>query len=254
MSLLTVEKILHIFFSIDAFLKSFEIAIGKLNNLVHHVSNIKQYEIYKIIQDISAMLLFNFDLAFSQRWSPDDFINIVAKTTSDASEKIIQKIERIELIIEEIGNLLVILPREQSNLSKKKSRLSLRDLKEIDPMFRFVQDFYSVKLYDALYTCITRSLKILAEGSGYQFEYEEIELEELNEDIITSKSVVSEYELLEDDNDDNRKNYFSDRRLKSSVTHTSGLSSKSERPFSTVSVLSKATWTNERKFENSFLK
>jgi hypothetical protein len=200
------------------------------------------------------MLLFDFDLAFSERWSPDDFINIVAKTTTDASERIIRNIERVELMIEEIGNLLIILPREQSNMSKKKARVSLKDLKELDPKFRFVQDFYSLKLYDALYTCITKSLKILAEGSGYKFEYEEIELDDLDEDHITSKSVVSEYEILDDENDDNRRNYFIDKRMKSSITHTSGLSAKSERPFSTVSVLSKATWTNERKFEDSFLK
>jgi hypothetical protein len=52
----------------DAFLKTFEVAITKLRNLVVQVQEMKEKEILDIVNEINSTLLFDYDLAFSKRW------------------------------------------------------------------------------------------------------------------------------------------------------------------------------------------
>ena len=66
----------------DAFLKSFEVAISRLKTLVSQVTKTKQYEIFKIITEINSMYLFDYDLAFSQKWVRSNF-NLFLKKVSN---------------------------------------------------------------------------------------------------------------------------------------------------------------------------
>ncbi len=54
--------------NLDAFLKQFEIAVRKLQNLVVQIQDMKEKEIIDIIQDIDKKILFDKELAFSKRW------------------------------------------------------------------------------------------------------------------------------------------------------------------------------------------
>jgi hypothetical protein len=52
----------------DSFLKSFEMSINKLRNVVHEISNIKEKQILHLINDIHLLYLFDYEIAFSKRW------------------------------------------------------------------------------------------------------------------------------------------------------------------------------------------
>ena len=145
------------------------------------------------------------------------------------------KLIQIESEIEEIGNLLVILPKDY-NSSRKKAKLNLKELIEIEPRLNNLKDFYAHQLYDAFRTCVLDSLCSLAEGCGYQIDMIENVIDDI--DLLQSeRSKSDEVDVIE---------YL---RMKSSDN-----SSAHSRPLSVSSMISKATWTIERKLEKAFLK
>jgi hypothetical protein len=105
-----------------------------------------------------------------------------------------------------------------------------------------------MNLYDAIFNSVKKSLQMLAVASGYKFDETFTNLEDLNNDeTLIDRSIDFEIE-----SDDRFKNmYLSNARSKSVI---SSISAPMDRPLSTVSALSRATWTNERKFDESYLK
>lgn len=114
-----------------------------------------------------------------------------------------------------------------------------------------------------MFNSVKKSLRILAEGSGYKFEFGDFNFD--SSDLMSNDDAIKRMELtlvdgsidFDNDNDDKLKRaYLLSARTKSAVSHVSstGFNERNERPLSTVSVLSKATWSNERKFEESYLK
>lgn len=149
----------------------------------------------------------------------------------------------------------MLVPKEAT--SRRKNKLTLKDLTEIEPKLKQIIDFYSHKLYDAITHSVMKSLRILAEGSGYKFDM----IDEVTDDyyyredsMLNKTPMVESDELKEDSSDTAKRNFLKIIRIKSSTTHVSSQENYTERAVSTLSTLSKATWSNERKFEESFLK
>lgn len=55
-------------FYLDSFLRTVENGIKKLNNLVTFIKDSKEITIYKNINEIGSMYLFDKELAFKKRW------------------------------------------------------------------------------------------------------------------------------------------------------------------------------------------
>jgi hypothetical protein len=144
------------------------------------------------------------------------------------------KLAQIEFELEEIGNLIIILPKDYV-LSRKKAKLNLKELIEIDFKLSYLKDFYAFQLYESFRTCVVESLRSLAEGCGYQI------------DMI--ENVIDDIELFSNEKNDSNVDVIEFLRIRS--TENSSIHS---RPVSVASAISKATWTIERKMESAFLK
>lgn len=57
-----------ILFGLDSFLKTVENGIAKLENLVQLITKTKEASIFKTIDEIRNMYLFDRDLAFEKTW------------------------------------------------------------------------------------------------------------------------------------------------------------------------------------------
>ena len=213
-----------------------------------------------IITEINSTCLFDYDLAFSKRWGCQEFTKLIDDSIVKTSEKLAQKLEKVESNIQEIGNLLVIVPKEGSNSTRRKSKLNIKDLMDLEPKLAFLKEYYSILLFDSFYSSVNKSLRILAESSGYKFDETMASLDELNNDealkYLEQNLVEKSYDFEnESDNDRFRNVYLSTVRTKSAVSHISShMDQRNDRPLSTVSALSRATWTSERKFDESYLK
>lgn len=143
------------------------------------------------------------------------------------------KLIQIEGELEEIGNLVVILPKDYVSSKKLKGKLNFKELSEIEPRLTNLKDFYSHRLYESFRTCVLESLRILAEGCGFQLDLTDIE--DISPELFPNekKDPTDVLEFL---------------RMKSADN-----SSIRSRSVSVSSVISKATWTVERKLETAFL-
>ena len=229
--------------NIDSFLKTVELGIRKLNDLVLLVRDSKEKSIYTTIDSIASLCLFDEELAFSKRWNPEDFLETIGKSIDEKSRILNEKISQIENEIEEIGSLLVVLPRDQ-NASRKRSRMTLREFIEIEPKLGHLKDFYSVKLYEAFCRSVQNSLNCLAEACGYSIEFEE--------DLPQNESIIdffgSQKQTEQASNSALNEATLKFIRLKSAEDVKSEL-----RPLSATSAICKATWSDERKLEDAYL-
>jgi hypothetical protein len=130
------------------------------------------------------------------------------------------------------------LPKETT--SRKKSKLTLKDLLEIEPKLNDLKKFYSEKLYKALNTSILNSINCLVSSCGYQSALDELYIHDNanNDSTATLKSPDDFIKYI---------------RVKSTEDVTKNQSSK-ERPISVSSALADLTWNDEVKLENAFLK
>lgn len=159
---------------------------------------------------------------------------------------LLDKIKQIEYEIEEIGNMLVILPKDYTQNStqgrKTKSRLDLNELIATDQRMIVLKNFYSLHLYDACERCILVSLNKLSEACGYKLKmFQNSDDEFINRLFPASnfkeESLTSENEIV---------------RLKSFDELI--VASGPRRRTSLTSTIAKATWCDERCLDNAFLK
>lgn len=147
------------------------------------------------------------------------------------------KFSQIETQLEEIGYLLINLPKE--TISRKKSKLTLKDLLEIEPKLNDLKKFYSEKLYKALNTSVLNSINCLVSSCGYQSVLDDMYInDKINNDLTTVKSPDDFIKYI---------------RVKSTEDITRKHSS-TERPVSVSSALVDLTWNDEVKLDNAFLK
>ena len=164
-------------------------------------------------------------------------------SVANKAEEIRQKYTEIQLRIEQIGCLL-IAPKENPN-SKKKSKLTLKELTTLDPKLNELIDFYAENLYMALNDCITNTLKCLAKSCGFQFEEDDslgmsYAGRNTPEDYLKYTRIKSGEQLA---------------RPRSSIMRSiSGGGTDDQRSVSVSKILTKMTWSDERKFEEAFLK
>ncbi len=127
------------------------------------------------------------------------------------------------------------MPKDYAS-ARKKAKLNLKELIEIEPRLNNLKNFYAHRLYDAFRVCVLDSLCSLAEACGYQIDTIENTIDDI-ELLQSERSKSDEIDVVE---------YL---RMKSSDN-----SSAHSRPLSVSSMISKATWTIERKLEKAFLK
>jgi hypothetical protein len=133
---------------------------------------------------------------------------------------------------------LINLPKETT--LRKKNKLTLKDLLEIEPKLNDLKTFYSEKLYKALKTSILNSINFLVSSCGYQSALDEIYfLDNGSNDSTTNFT--------------NHDDFIKYIRVKSTEDITRNYSSK-DRPVSVSSALVDLTWNDEVKFETAFLK
>lgn len=151
--------------------------------------------------------------------------------------------KQVEAEIEEIGKLLITLPKDYV-FKNKKQKPTLRDYIEIDKRMLLLKNFYADHLYDACERCILVSLNKLAESCGYQLQMVMNQDEEFinrlfPEDTLSMRregSFMSEIVRLKS---------FDDLVVKSAGQ---------QRRTSLLSTISKATWRDERRLDNAYLK
>ena len=220
---------------------------------------------------------------------PDQFIKVIGKSTEEISVQVAQKIVQIENEMNEIGSLLIV-NKEAATNSTPNSRTSVgttntkkalktaqaKSLIESNPKLAELRVHYSDALYDAIKTSILNSLNNLAKSCGYQLDFHKYaesffrnsspSAENLSNDTeeieIASRSGVTtepNSRLNNDESSDllaNQDSGLKYVRLKSvdDLKYKSyDLNAKRIRPISVESVISKATWSAERKLENAFL-
>ncbi|XP_064629693.1 uncharacterized protein LOC135488785 isoform X2 [Lineus longissimus] len=237
--------------NIDAFLHQVHTAITKLKYLVERVNEVIKVKVEGTIQQISEMIFFDYELAFSKSWPPEEFVKQVIGSVYGKSNKLYDHIQTIEKGMAEAANILTnkksaiptpIGPGEKSNkellrsnkeLSKAPTRagtqLSSYTSKE-DHLIAELLNFYCSELYRAILTATCRSLVTIAESCG------------CDDDIVRTVGVFSEHSS----------------RGTPSPTRTPAriLSAKldTSRPLSVLSVLSDMSWTTERTHEVTYLR
>lgn len=171
--------------------------------------------------------------------NPEDFLNTIGTSIETNSSLMHIKLTQIEADLEEIGNLVVVLPKDFVS-PRKKAKLNFKELSDLEPRLNNLKDFYAHKLYDAFKQCILESLKILAEGCGFQVDMIETFVEDVSPQLFFSENDRTKTENID---------VIEYLRMKSADN-----SSRQSRPVSVASVISKATWTIERKLETAYLK
>ena len=119
--------------------------------------------IFAEIEHISTMSLLDKELALSKRWQPDDFVAEMDTAIGARETTIARKFHLIESMIEDIGNLLIIWPKEL----KKKTRLSLGDLVRAEPKLNELKAFYSRRLYAAVAASVEDAIGQLVDSCSY---------------------------------------------------------------------------------------
>ena len=145
------------------------------------------------------------------------------------NETVTELFNSIENEIEEIGNLLIVPPKEMPN-SRKKKKPNLKELIQLEPRLDLLKDFYSEKLYNAINLSVLNSLKYLAEGCGYLLDYEE------SLDYIDGSNEASNDTL---------------KYLRVKSTEDLTRPKNTDRPLSVSSVLLKTSWKNEKELEEA---
>ena len=207
-----------------------ENGINKLKDMVIYITGTKEKKIFDTIHELSNMYLFDKELAFSKRWEPEEFIAEITKSTKMISDTIREKFQQIENEIEEIGTLLIVLPKEAPN-SRKKKKPDLKELIQMEPRLDSLKDFYAERLYNAINVSVLNSLKYLAEGCGYLLDYED------SLDYVDTGNELSAESLK----------YL---RVKSTEDLTRPKQSD-QRPLSVSAVLMRTSWNNEQDVEKS---
>lgn len=213
--------------NIDSFLKTVENGIKKLDNLVSLVRDSKETCILNTIEKINKMYLFDHELAFSRSWSPEDFSIKIGASIKQISEQLSNYFTTIEEKIEEIGVVLIVSLNNSAS-SKKKSKITLKDMLDTEPKLANLKDFYSEKLYKAIADSILKSLQFLAQACGY-------ELTENSENVNSEGPDALYYMRLKSGDDLTRK-------------------SSQIRPLSVTSVLRDTDWSDNHKLDKAFLK
>ena len=164
-------------------------------------------------------------------------------------DKLTVQIRKIDSNIEDIANLFYNIPKEGSNsTTRRKGKHNIYESSsDFEPQITFLKEFYASKLYNGIFNCVKRSLHILAVASGYKFDEDEID--DFNSEIGMNSFIDKSTDF---ENDERFKNNYLALRVKSSVSIVSHNTEK--RPLSTVSALSKVTWSNERKVDESYLR
>ena len=173
---------------------------------------------------------------------PEDFQQIIGNSILAQGSQLSTKIKEIEKEIEEIGNALVKFPKDYVS-NRKRSKLSLNELIQVDPRLVQLKKFYATHLYNSLEISILISLNRLAEACGYKLEM----FYNQDDDFLSR--------LFPSENSDLTEESFANEfvRIKSfdeMIVH----SAKHGRRSSLTSTVSKATWTGERALSNAFLK
>jgi hypothetical protein len=138
--------------------------------------------------------------------------------------------------------MIIVLP---NNLppSRRKGKLTLKELTESDKNIINLKKFYSHYLYESLEISILISLNRLAEACGYK-----LEMFYNQDDEFVNKLFPEDRNLRED-------SFIADFvRLKSFDDMVLNSVPARERRSSLSSTISKATWTSDRLLPNAFLK
>ena len=169
-------------------------------------------------------------------------------------EQLKTQIKKIETNIEDITRLLLNIDRDGSNENtRRKGKSNIYDLRDSEPKIIFLREFYSINLYDAIYNCVKNSLHTLAVASGYKFDLD-FEMDEFeNDDAVKQMEQSFADKSIDFENDERFKNIYLTSRSKS-VVSTVSHSTSAKRPLSNISALSKVTWSNERKVDDSYLR
>ena len=172
---------------------------------------------------------------------PEDFQQIIGNSILAQGSQLSTKIKEIEKEIEEIGNALVKFPKDYVS-NRKRSKLSLNELIQVDPRLVQLKIFYATHLYNSLEISILISLNRLAEACGYKLEM----FYNQDDDFLSR--------LFPSENSDLTEESFANEfvRMKSfdeMIVH----SAKHGRHSFLTSTVSKATWTGERALSNAFL-
>jgi hypothetical protein len=226
-------------------LKQVEIGTKKLSDLLSYVRDKKESAIFDTIKEINDMYLFDRNLAFNRKLTPDEFIIIVGKSIRDNSEQVAKKIAFIESEIVEIANALIVKDQGGNSISHgKKKKVFLKELLELEPKLYGLKKFYSSVLYTGIYNSVWNSLKCLAESCGYELDnpnylFEEHDHLELADENKTNSSFGP---------NDLVQRYM---RVKSADVV---LNDNQRRPMSVTTAILKSSWHDDRKLNKAFLK
>lgn len=170
-------------------------------------------------------------------------MRIVGSSIETKTQLLLETTKEIEAEIEEIGKLLITLPKNFV-FKNKKLKPTLRDYIEIDMRMLLLKNFYARHLYDACERCILVSLNKLAEACGYQLQMVMNQDEEFINRLFPEDSLSMRRE----------GSFMSEIVRLKSFDELVVKSAGKQRRTSLLSTISKATWCDERKLENAYLK
>jgi hypothetical protein len=188
--------------------------------------------------------------------NPKEFLESISKTVDDKAAIITEKIYKIECVMAEIANILIVA--QQTSTSKdtttqrranKTGKMTFKELCDVEPKLKELQGYYSSFLFDAIHVTIRKSLKLLATACGYKPN------DLLKHHLNNNNSNDDDYDIL---------NSLQEKSTTlTNTTTTMGASENlsrfditTERPMSGASSvqLSTATWSNVPQFETAYLK
>ena len=269
--------------NIDSFLKQMELGIKKLSDLLAYVKDSKEAAIMRAIEDLNDMHLFDYDMAFTKKWTPEEFLAVIGQSIQEKRDLVSAKITLIENEIAEIGNVLLVVKEINSNNTfytnttnnnnnhnnnhnfngisvqkVKKAKMFLKELLELEPRMHDLKRFYANILYYAMYNCIWNSLKCLAESCGYELDNSNSFLEESGEDY----EIASHYNQKNTSNQAGVSNDLMQKYMRVKSAELSVLTlcnnknnnqQKQNRPVSATTAILKSSWSDERKLAKAFL-
>ncbi|XP_070190368.1 uncharacterized protein [Littorina saxatilis] len=236
--------------NIDAFLHQIHTATDKLKRLGEQVKMLMETKVSGMIHTISNFSLYDFELAFSKTWPPEEFREMMMENVEERSEQLKDYVSTVLEGLQSVANLLTIRKADTAKMSKEKKMTMIVDddekerernlAKREEELVMELIGHYKDQVYEAVLSCTSRSLAALSEAAGCQGE------------VVRALSPFSPQNDGANSYNDGMMDSLASSptprggsRLDSARSHL--MSAQSDRPVSNVSNLSDATWSLETK-------
>ncbi|XP_052708586.1 uncharacterized protein LOC128183562 isoform X10 [Crassostrea angulata] len=269
--------------NIDAFLHQIHSATQKLKTMEARVAEIMEKQVFSTLDDISNFYLFDIDEAFARTWPPEEFREVMLRSTQDRSRQLQEMVKTVADGLQKVANTLALrkeydLTSAQGEIHSKlihyKRRPTIREPlprpSSTPALMTNMSEHHGKSKKMALMMDeeeVARERQKAAEEEHYVAELIAHYKDEVYDAVLTAtyKSLAALAESSGCEGDviraissmSNASNDYQGTprspRMQSAHSRVSSALSEKSRPQTSLSQLSNMTWTTERTNEVTYL-